>query len=174
MKHNSTLNIYLSLIVLSVLFFIPSNIFSQDYNIREFENQTANKQTTLKQNKTNNRDAFYDLTFKMHPTYYFQNNELKNKYGKGVPLKLTFRDLKSVENLYDNTLNYSQVQLITIDLLNINDLNNIIDLTINNQPFQNLKYIFLRCNFNCNEQQINKFIKVNSDIRVFFTTEKGS
>lgn len=174
MKYNSTLNIYLSLIVLSVLFFVPSNIFSQDYNIHEIENQTTSKQTTSKQVKANNRDAFYDLTFKMYPTYYYQNKELKNKYGKGVPLKLTFRDIESVENLNDTTQNYSEVQLITIDLLNINDLNSIVDLTENNQPFQNLKYIFLRCNFNCNEQQINKFIKVNSDVRVFFTTEKGS
>lgn len=174
MKNNSTLNFYSYLIALSVLFFVPICVYSQDYNIHEIENNLTNKQTTLKQEKVNDRDAFYDLTFKMYPTYYFQNNELKNTYGKGAPLKLTFRDLKSVENLFDSTQNYSEVQLITIDLLNTNDLNSIIDLTQNNQPFQNLKYIFIRCDFNCTDQQINKFIKVNSEVRLFFTTEKGS
>lgn len=174
MKNNSPLNIPSSLIILSILFFISGNLFSQENNIYEIKNQTINKQSTSKQEKANNRVAFYDLTFKMHPTYYFQNKKLKNKYGKGIPVKLTFRDLKSVENLYVEEQDYSEVKLITIDLLNINDLNSIIDLTQNNQHFQNLEYVFIRCYFNCTDQQINKFIKVNSDVRVFFTTEKGS
>lgn len=174
MKNNSTLNIYSSLVALLLLLFFTGNMFSQENNIYEIENNTVGKKFTSKNESINNRDEFYDLTFKMYSTYYFQNKELKSKYGKGTPLKLTFRDLESVESLYDNTQDYSEVQLITIDLLNTNDLNSVIDLTYNNQPFQNLKYIFLRCNFNCNEQQINKFIKVNSDVRIFFTTEKGS
>lgn len=156
------------------MFFVSGNIFSQENNIYELENQTSDKQPTLKNENINNREAFYDLTFKMYSTYYFQDNELKSKYGKGVPVKLTFRDLKSVESLYDEKQNYSEVQLITIDLLRPNDLNSSIDLTVSNQQLQNLKYVFIRCDFNCTDQQINKFIKVNSDVRVFFTTERGS
>ena len=53
-------------------------------------------------------------------------------------------------------------------------MNSSIDLTESNEQLQNLKYVFIRCDFNCTDQQINKFIKVNSDARVFFTTEKGS
>ncbi|MGC1205064.1 MAG: hypothetical protein WA839_09280 [Flavobacteriaceae bacterium] len=174
MKNNSPSNIYSPFVALLVLFFVSGNIFSQENNIYEIENQTVGKQPKLKNENINNRDVFYDLTFKMYSTYYFQNKELKYVYGKGIPVKLTFRDLESVESLYDDKQNYSEVQLITIDLLSPNDLNSSIDLTESNEQLQNLKYVFIRCDFNCTDQQINKFIKVNSDARVFFTTEKGS
>lgn len=171
MKYRSTLTFRVSLLVLFICLFYSHNILAQENGIYELDNQITNKQ----KNKKDDRANFYDLAFNMHNTHYRQNKKLKQVYGNGVAKKLTLEDLNSAKFLNEGlSTNYNDVELITINLLNETDLNDNVDLTTQNQELKKLKYVFIKCNFDCNNEQIKKFIKVNPNIRVFYKIEKAS
>jgi hypothetical protein len=174
MKYRSTLKFRVSLLVLFLCFFSSYNILAQENGIYELDSQITNNQKNDK-TKKDNRANFYDLAFNMHPTHYRKDKKLKQVYGNGVAKKLTFEDLISAKFINEDlSTNYTDVELITIKLLNVSDLNNTIDLTNQNQKLKKLKYVFIKCNFDCNNEQIKKFIKVNPNIRVFYKTDKAS
>lgn len=173
MKNNSTLNFRLSLLVLFIYFFSSNNVLSQENNIYELESHNTSGKSKTKKEITN-RAPFYDLAFNMHTTHYLQNKKVKQTYGDGYPVKITLEDINSFEIINSDSIDYNEVELITIHLLNTNDLNNKIDLSQGNEPFKKLKYVFIKCHFDCNSEQIEKFIKVNADTRVFYKIEKAS
>jgi hypothetical protein len=174
MKYRSTLKFRVSLLVLFLCFFSSYNILAQENGIYELDNQITNNQKNDK-TKKDNRANFYDLALNMHPTHYRKDKKLKEVYGNGFAKKITFEDLISAKFINEDlSTDYSNVELITIKLLNVSDLNNTIDLTNQNQKLKKLKYVFIKCNFDCNNEQIKKFIKVNPNIRVFYKTDKAS
>lgn len=109
----------------------------------------------------------------MHPTHYFENSSLKSVYKSGDPVKLTFEDAQSFKLLKNPNSKNNQVELITIMLNSSKDLSNSIDLT-KNTDLKKLKYIFIKCNFKCSKDQIQKFIKTNSEIRIFYSLQNPS
>ncbi len=176
MKNNSNVTLCIFLFVSCISIFSVNKSFAQEKGIYEISNSsTLNKVSNQKsvQSKNNNRDNFYDLAFKMHPTHYFEKGSLKSVYKSSDPVKLTFEDSESLKSLNKPNAKNNQVELITIMLNNSNDLNNSIDLT-SNTGLSKLKYVFVKCNFNCSETQIKKFIKTNAEIRIFYSTQNPS
>jgi len=152
---------------LFICFFILLNVnktFAQKQNIYEITDDSFSSK-----NISNNREEFYNLSQKLHPTLYFEKSKLKKEYGIGAPIKVTLEDVDSYVVLNQNNSKYSSIELITINLKTIADLNKTIDLS-NNTQFSKLKYIYIKCFFNCDEQQVEKFIqKPNNEIRIFYT-----
>ena len=58
-------------------------------------------------------------------------------------------------------------------LNNSNDVNDSIDLS-GSMELKKLKYVFIKCNFKCSEDQIKKFVKTNSGTRIFYSSQDPS
>lgn len=164
-------------LILACCFSLTSinNVIAQENGIYELtEDNQSSKQITNKKGNNKDRKDFYNFYEKLHSTFYYENNKLKNKYGKGSPLKLTIEDANSFDSLYQNDSKHNKVRLITITLKNQSDLNKTFDLT-KIKGFSKLKYIYVKCLFNCNSNQVKKFIKrENHKVRVFYTSVRSS
>ena len=173
MKKNTTLSLKIFLLIFSASLFFSNNLIAQEEGIYEITNNDTFKNVTKSKGISNtDREGFYELAFKMHPTHYFKNSSLKSIYNTSDPVKLTFEDTKSF-NLLKNNAKLNEVELITIMLNNSNDLNDSIDL-IGNIELNKLKYVLIKCDFKCSETQIKTFIKANSKIRIFYSTQDPS
>ena len=169
MKNYSALPYYSLLLIFCISLLSINKLSAQENNIYEVQQNEVAKSTSK---NDNNRKRFYDLTFNLHTTLYIENNKVKVTYGSGEPIKLTFADSKSFNWLKNNSKT-NTIELITITLNNRNDLNNLLDLS-NNNDFKSLKYVYVKCNFDCSEKDIEKFIKVNHNVRVFYSNQTPS
>jgi hypothetical protein len=135
---------------------------AQSRNIYELEN--AKYET--------DRSNFYDLSFKLQPTVYFTNQKKKVLQPETPPVKLNLNGVKALSQLQTVDFNTQKIELISISLYQPQDLNTTLNLTTLSQ-FKNLKYIFIKCYFNTNALDIQRFIKINPNtaIRVFYKTE---
>ena len=131
--------------------------------------------TSSKSKTTNTRTEFYNLSQKLHPTAYLAKNRLKNKYGDGDVVKLSLDDVASLDLVKQDKSNYNNVELITITLKSFSDLNTPINLSTTS-GLAKLKYLYIRCLFDCNNEQIKGFVKKisNSNVRVFYTSARPS
>lgn len=171
MKNNSTFPFYSLLLIFCISMLSFYKLAAQEHNI--FEIQPDNNLTKSISKKDNNRKRFYDLAFNLHSTHYIENNALKSTYDSGNPIKMTFEDSKSFNWLKNKNAKKDSLELITITLNDSNDLNNKLDLSDKND-FKNLKYVFIKCNFNCSNNDIENFIKVKNGVRIFYTIQKPS
>ncbi len=173
MKNKPALTFYSFLLVCIVSILSIENATAQENGIFELTNDDELSKVKVKKYKEKNRGKFYNLTQKLHTTAYISNNTLNKVYGEEEIKKITFGDSKSFGLLNDKK--YDKVELITIKVDKVIDLNNNLDLTANDK-LPSLKYIFVKCNFKCNKQQIKKFVKANknSNIRIFYRTESSS
>ena len=152
------------ILVMSCLYFLSTNLLvAQDKNIFEISENTS----------SNDRTDFYNLAFNLNTTAYLKDNTVINKYGDGSVLKISMEDTKSFEVLITNQKDYNQAELIIIKVDEISKLSNSIDLTTLTET-NNLKYVFIKCSFKCQLQDIQNFIKVNPNIRVFYSAQNPS
>ena len=173
MKKNTTLSLYIFLLIFFTTLFFGNPLIAQEEGIYEITNNDTFKNDAKSKSISNTgRENFYELAFKMHPTHYFKNSSLKSVYNSGDPVKLTFEDTKSF-NLLKNNAKLNEVELITIMLNNSNDVNDSIDLS-GSMELKKLKYVFIKCNFKCSEDQIKKFVKTNSGTRIFYSSQDPS
>ncbi len=172
MKKNTTPSLYIFLLIFSTSLFFGNSLIAQEEGIYEvINNNTFKNGTNSKSTSTTDREGFYELAFKMHPTHYFKNSSIKSVYNDSDPVKLTFEDTKSF-NLLKNNAKLNGVELITIILNNNDDLNDSIDLS-GSMDLKKLKYVFVRCRFKCSENNVTKFIKTDNNVRIFYSTNIG-
>lgn len=171
MKNKLSLSFYTFLVSIFVTLIPFNNIIAQDKGIIELkENSTLSKNSSDK-NKKNDREGFYNLAFKLHPTAYVKDNNFKSQIETSNSVsKLTFNDTKSFGIVNNNHNNLNNVELITVTLHTSADLNNKLIL-IDNSNFGNLKYVYIKCFFDCTEQQIKEFISSDTNVRVFYKIE---
>jgi len=129
-------------------------------------------------NTDNSREAFYNLILNLHPTAYVENSAIKiggNSGYSNLPiLKLTFHDTKSFSILNQANAQYNDVELMTIKVLTVADLNNRLNL-VDVGNLNQLKYIYIECYFDCTESQLKGFITYdNPNIRIFYKVSKPS
>ena len=156
-------------------------LFNHESNAQEngiYELNTSNqfsRATSSKLKVLDSRSEFYNLSQKLHPTVYLTNNKLKSTYGEGQVVKLTLNDVTSLNLVKQEKTNYNHVELITITLKSFSDLSDPIDLSIES-GLSKLKYLYIKCHFDCNNEQIKGFVKniSNSNIRVFYTSVNPS
>lgn len=144
------------------LLFSLIQVNAQDKGIYEITNNESN----------NDRALFYDLALKIHPTIYVKDNVIKNIYGEGKIQKTVLQDVKSINILKTENAKFDDVKLIIIRLNSQADLNNSIDLS--NSSLDNLKYIYVKSNFNAKPEDIANFVKANPSIRIFYKIELPS
>ena len=157
-----------------LLFNYESN--AQENGIYELNASSQFSRATASKSKTSDtRTEFYNLSQKLHPTAYLANNKLKNTYGDGDVVKLTLDDVASLNLIKQDKVNFDNVELITITLKSIADLSTPITLS-NDSGLSKLKYLYIRCYFDCNNEQIKSFVKniSNSNVRVFYTSVRPS
>ncbi|WP_042501222.1 hypothetical protein [Algibacter lectus] len=157
-----------------LLFNYESN--AQENGIYELNASSQFSRATASKSKTSDtRTEFYNLSQKLHPTAYLANNKLKNTYGDGDVVKLTLDDVGSLNLIKQDKGNFDNVELITITLKSIADLSTPITLS-NDSGLSKLKYLYIRCYFDCNNEQIKSFVKniSNSNVRVFYTSVRPS
>lgn len=171
MKNKLSLSFYTFLVSIFVVLIPCNEIIAQEKGIYELKENSMLSKDSSKKSKTPDRAGFYDLAFKAHPTSYAFNNNLKSPVESTVNIsKLTFNDTKSFGLLNNNNKNFNNVELITITLKSVDDLNNKLILT-EYSNFGNLKYVYIKCFFDCTEQQIKEFISPDTNVRVFYKIE---
>jgi len=171
MINKSTFAFYTFLFSVCISF---SSLTAQENAIYEVSDGSSMSKSSSKKVTQNDRADFYELAFKLHATTYVENNIIKKSSNSEASVsKLTFKDAKSFNVLNQSIKDFNDVELITIILKNENDLNNKLELTQDN-GFGNLKYIYIKCYFKCNEQQIRGFVTSDASIRVFYKTETPS
>lgn len=96
-----------------------------------------------------------------NPTIYIENSRVINVTGDESPKVLQLLDANSNLLLQGNNSLYNSVEVITITLGRISDLNNRLDLSRIN-GFTSLRYVYIKCLFDCTDQQINNYL-LNAD-----------
>lgn len=158
------------------LFFICISLFSINTLVAQ---ENGFYELKGPENNSQDREAFYNLVYNLHPTAYIENNSIKIGGNSGyseLPIsKITFQDTKSFSLLNQPNPQFNSAQLVSIKVLTVADLNNKIDLT-EARGLNGLKYIFIECYFECTESQIREFITYDDDsnIRIFYKVSKPS
>jgi hypothetical protein len=159
------------LLILLFSLLSSSQLYAQEYGIYEI---TKGKKDKDNKGKSGNRDNFYDLALKLQPTHYIENNSIKKSYNAGDPIKVTIEDSKSYNYMKNKNSKYPNVEIIIISLEKPNDIKtSTIDLS-NDKEYKKLKYVYIKCNSNCSEKDVKDFIKVNNNVRIFYSKEKQS
>ncbi len=96
MRNNSTSAIFTLILICCFSLSSVNIVTAQENGIYELtEDNQSSKQIASKKGNSNDRAEFYNLSQKLHSTFYYENNKLKNKYGDGSPLRLNLEDINS-------------------------------------------------------------------------------
>lgn len=96
-----------------------------------------------------------------NPTVYIQNNSVLNQTGFSSPLVLKLEDTNSYGFLNQNHELFKEVQVITLEINNQSELIQKFDAD-KIKGFNKLKYIYVKCQFECSEKAIRDFV-INAD-----------
>lgn len=143
------------LLVCMLSIFFSANLLAQENIQRIFDDNSEN--SNLRTSVT----IPDQLLHGKNPTIYIENSRIINVTGETSPKVLKLLDGTSSGLLLDNNNLYSQVEVITITLNRASDLNNRLDLSRIN-GFPSLKYVYVKCLFECTDQQIRNFL-LNTD-----------
>ncbi len=103
-----------------------------------------------------------------NPTLYVKNNSVLNQTGSYNPMVLKLEDVNSYGFLNYNNVLFKDVQVITINLKNQSDMLQVFDAS-EIKGFNKLKYIYVKCYFECSEIQIRNFVtNIDSEIVIFY------
>lgn len=167
------LSIIVSVLSFNVGFAQEAGIFELVENDSEIQVAAQAKTSSLKKgvnsksNISNNLSDFKELKYNLKPTIYLSDNRVKKVVGDSGPLRLKMEGnqiniLKSQDPLFNS------VELIVINIEKQSDLNMHFDVS-SLQGFNNLKYIYVQCHFNCSPSQIEQFVRnATSEMTIFF------
>ncbi|MCK0124721.1 hypothetical protein MWU76_09925 [Gelidibacter sp. F2691] len=115
-----------------------------------------------------------DLLYDLNATVYVKNNAISKVKGKAHPLVLKFKDAQSFNVVSKRNPLFNKVEMIKIDLASENDLRTPFNMSAL-RGFNNLKYVYLKCEFPATEDQIRNFIQ-NADPKliIYYNTYKRS
>ncbi len=157
-------NLALSLLIVVSCALLGSNeMMAQDNAVYRLYDSSTNTQ----QRNSSNNDVPDDLLHGKNPTIYIKNASVLNVTGEENPKVLKLLDISSSSQLQNENALYNDVEVITITLNRASDLNNRIDVNTLN-GFNSLQYIYVKCLFECSEQQIRGFILNTDNITTIF------
>ncbi|WP_299554298.1 hypothetical protein [Seonamhaeicola sp.] len=177
MKNKTSIKNYSICLVFFISFFSFSALAQENgiFELKQNARPSASSKTnslvvSISKDSKSTIDAraeFNTLVYKLHPTVYVKNGIVKKTYGEGPIIKLTLEDVNSISSLSSLASNYPEIELLTIKLNSISDINSTLDLnSISN--LSKLKYVFIKGRFNCNEALLNRFVNYSSNTRVFY------
>lgn len=152
-RMNATLASLTMVCMLSILF--SANGFAQNNIQRIFDDSSENSSMRSSVTIPN------ELLHGNNPTIYIQNSEIINVTGTESPTVLKLLDASSNSLLQANNRSYNSVQVITITLNQMSDLNNRLDLSRIN-GFTSLRYVYVKCLFECSDDQVRNYL-MNAD-----------
>ena len=176
MINKSTLPFCTLILSICIALFSINNSFSQENNIYELKSHKAETSSSkIKSNKkeNSNRDIFNNLAYNLHPSIFIENGIEKTTYGNGLPIKLIFEDVNSLNILNLDNEKYNEVQMLTIKINSLSELNNYYDFSEKSE-LKKLQFIFIKSNIKCTPDKIRKFLKTNSNTRVYYTINRPS
>ncbi|RKS02361.1 MULTISPECIES: hypothetical protein [unclassified Flavobacterium] len=111
-----------------------------------------------------------ELVYTTQPSIYYYGAEVK-VYGD-KPRNL-FTDLNSLNNLNNSILLKDNIEIITINLENVSQLNNSINLNLLS-GFKKLKYIYFSTSFDVTSENVSNMISgENEKYMIFYKVQKG-
>lgn len=111
-----------------------------------------------------------ELVYNTQPSIYYHSGVVK-VYGD-KPRNL-FTDLNSINSLSNSISLKNNIEIITINLDNPNQLNNPFNLNLLSD-FKNLKYIYFVTSFDVNNDSISNLIQGdNEKYMIFYKVQKG-
>jgi hypothetical protein len=129
-------------------------------------NIEISSRSNSKEKNTNKR--FFEIAYKKFSTIYVENGNIKKVSEEGNPIKLKSDDLQLQSLLNSSNNLFESIELITVDLKQQSDLSKSINVS-NLTEFKNLKYIFVKCYFECSADQIRRLIlNSNPEITVYY------
>ncbi|GGG49891.1 hypothetical protein GCM10010976_21500 [Bizionia arctica] len=141
--------------VCALTVFFSVNGFAQENIYQIFDENSGNSNLRSSVSIPN------QLLHGKNPTIYIENSTIINVTGETSPKVLKLLDATSINMLQNNNNLYNGVEVITITLNRASDLINRLDVSRIN-GFSSLKYIYVKCLFDCSDQQINNFL-LNAD-----------
>jgi hypothetical protein len=148
-----TLSNFLLVSALAILF--SASGFAQENIYQIFDEDSGNRNLRTSINVPN------ELLHGKNPTIYIENSTIINVTGEASPKVLKLLDATSFNLLQDNNSLHNSVEVITITLNRVSDLSNRFDVSRIN-GFRSLRYIYVKCLFDCTDQQISSFL-LNAD-----------
>lgn len=150
-------------------------LFENDFQINTAQSKVQAKSTSSKSSANRKETTnvglqdFLELNNNLKPTVYIDKNLIKNITGVGNPKKLKYNNIQPFHKLNEESSMFNSVELIAINLKTSSDLKNQFDLSKVNQ-FQKLKYVFIKCYFDCSADQIKEFVlNLEPEVIVYFT-----
>ncbi len=127
------------------------------------KNSSARKS---KPEKTNLEKLLYDN----QPSIYFNSSEVKTI---GENPKSFFVDFQNLNRLNNSNLLKNNIEIVTIKINNLNELNSTIDLSVFSS-FKKLKYVHIYSSVIITESILSKMIRnYDEKYTVFYTIENG-
>lgn len=166
----------ITLLNLRILLIVCISFLSINYTVAQVDNiiQLTDGDFELAQkemanfNKKNNSQRFFEIANELLPTIYVKNGSIRKVKGESNPVKLKSDDFQLNSLLKSDNKLFKSVELITIKLKQQSDLNKSIN-TATLTEFKSLKYIFIKCYFECSNTQIrNIVLNTNPEITVYY------
>ncbi|MFK5959239.1 MAG: hypothetical protein QM495_10285 [Lutibacter sp.] len=147
-------------------------LFEEDF--QQSSSKIATKSSTFIKSNVDVKQGFFTLKKGLKPTIYVDYNKVKQVTGDVAPLILKYENSYSLNILKENNTLINKVELLTIKLKNQNEINNRFDFS-SIEGFDNLKYIFIQCNFDCTANDISSFIlNVDPKVTIFYMVSNPS
>jgi hypothetical protein len=159
-------SLFLTVLLVIILFvFSVQNLSAQ--NLIEYSSLINSMNETKQMSALSNAEHLRSLVYDLNSKLYI-NNQIENAVGITNPVCVKI-DAQSIDKLYEENQLFNQVELITINLNDLNELNFFLDLS-KLKSFTNLKYIQFLCSFKCDPLLINNLYQKisNTDIIVFY------
>ena len=137
--------------------------------VQEFISILNNKNSTARKSKpekTNLEKLLYDN----QPSIYFNSSEVKTI---GENPKSFFVEFQNLNRLNNSNLLKNNIEIVTIKINNLNELNSTIDLSVFSS-FKKLKYVHIYSSVIITESILSKMIRnYDEKYTVFYTIENG-
>ena len=132
--------------------------------------------STLKNKNSNARKSkpektnLEKLLYENQPSIYFNSSEVKT-FGENP--KSFFVDFQNLNKLSNSNLLKNNIEIVTIKINNLNELNSTIDLFVFSS-FKKLKYVHIYSSVTINESILSKLIRnYDEKYTIFYTIENG-
>ena len=167
------------LLLLLIVLFFNVTISGQTRKIDEdapkimeakaFITTLKNKNSTSRKSKPENTNLEV-LLYDNQPSIYFNSTEIKTL---GENPKSFFVEFQNLNKLSNSNLLKNNIEIVTIKINNLNELNSTIDLSVFSS-FKKLKYVHIYSSVDINESILSKMISnYNEKYSVFYTIENG-
>jgi len=111
------------------------------------------------------------LVNNLHPSVYLTNGQVKVQEGSPTTL---FTDLVSIATISEHALPVSQIEVVTIKIDDLGQLNNTINMNVFS-GFDRLKYVHINSSVICSSADLFRMLKnVASQYKILITVEPQS